>query len=116
MDFINDNGLIKYSLSKLESCLNRDVFWLLRECQDAIKTKLVYSEDYIEKNINSENKDIYNVIKKYVALHKFLKIIEKCVTARNAAGVAVNGFAYTRTTHSRGPEWPMYAVPGGAKP
>ena len=50
MDFINDNGLIKYSLSKLETCLNRDVFWLLRECQDAIKTKLVYSEDYIEKD------------------------------------------------------------------
>lgn len=49
MNFINDNGLLKYSLSKLETFLGRDVFWLLRECQDAIKSKLVYSEEYIEQ-------------------------------------------------------------------
>ena len=28
--------------------------------------KLIIKDDYIEKNINSENKDIYSVIKKYV--------------------------------------------------
>lgn len=49
MNFINDDGLLKYSLSKLETYLNRDVFWLLQECQDAIKSKLVYSDKYIEQ-------------------------------------------------------------------
>jgi 5-methylcytosine-specific restriction endonuclease McrA len=50
MNYVNDNGLLKYSLGKLETFLGRDVFWLLRECQDAIKTKLTYSEDYIEQD------------------------------------------------------------------
>ena len=50
MNFINDDGLLKYSLSKLETFLGRDVFWLLQECKDAIKSKLVYSEEYIEQN------------------------------------------------------------------
>jgi len=50
MDFVNDNGLIKYSLGKLETCLGRNVFFLLRECSDAIKVTLTYSEDYIEQD------------------------------------------------------------------
>ena len=49
MNFINDDGLIKYSLSKLETFLGRDVYWLLQECQDAIKANLTYNEDFIEQ-------------------------------------------------------------------
>ena len=49
MNVINVDGLEKYSLSKLESFLGRDIFWLLQECQDAIKAKLTYNENFIEQ-------------------------------------------------------------------
>ena len=49
MNFVNDDGLIKYSLQKLETYLGRDVFWLLQECRDAIKANLTYNEDFIEQ-------------------------------------------------------------------
>ena len=44
-----DNGVAKYSLSKLETVCQRDIFWLLREMEDATRTKLLYNEDFIEE-------------------------------------------------------------------
>ena len=49
MNFVNDNGLVKYSLSELESFLSRDVYWLLKECEGAIRKTLTFNDDYIDE-------------------------------------------------------------------
>ena len=38
----------KYCLKELEKVLQRDLFWLLRNCQDDIKKKLNFNDDYID--------------------------------------------------------------------
>lgn len=45
---IHIDGLCKYSLSELETACQRNMFWLIREMEDATKKKLTYNEDFIE--------------------------------------------------------------------
>lgn len=39
----------KYSLSKLETVLSRDIFWLLQQCQDQKGITLSFTDDFIEE-------------------------------------------------------------------
>lgn len=50
MEFVNDDGCIKYNLCELETVLQRNVPFLLRECEDALRVKLIYNDDYIEED------------------------------------------------------------------
>ena len=46
---IKADGLVKYSLSDMETACQRNMFWLLCEMKDATKKKLVYNDDFIEE-------------------------------------------------------------------
>ena len=46
---IKADGVVKYSLSDMETACQRNMFWLLREMKDATKKKLVYNDDFIEE-------------------------------------------------------------------
>lgn len=50
MEIVNDNGCMKYSLSELETVLQRNVPFLLRECEDGLHAKLTYNDDFIEES------------------------------------------------------------------
>ena len=49
MNIVNDDGVMKYSLSDLETLTQRNAFFILREMEDANNRKLVYNDDYIEE-------------------------------------------------------------------
>lgn len=40
---------MQYSLEKLRQVLNRDVFWLLRQCEDALNKKLKYDDKNMDE-------------------------------------------------------------------
>ena len=49
LQVIEVDGLRKIDLSMLETVLQRDTFWLLREMEDQMKKKLDYNDDFIEE-------------------------------------------------------------------
>lgn len=49
MNIVNDDGVMKYSLSDLETLTQRNAFFIIREMEDANNRKLVYNDDYIEE-------------------------------------------------------------------
>ena len=50
MQFVNDDGCIKFPLGELETVLQRNVQFLLRECEDGLNVKLTFNEDFIEES------------------------------------------------------------------
>lgn len=49
LQVIEADGLRKIDLSTLETVLQRDTFWLLREMEDQTKKKLDYNDDFIDE-------------------------------------------------------------------
>tara|TARA_B100000674_G_scaffold311502_1_gene258946 strand:- start:7240 stop:7776 length:537 start_codon:yes stop_codon:yes gene_type:complete len=49
IDVIEDGGVYKVSLSTLETLVQRNAFWLLREMEDSVRHKLDYNDDYLEE-------------------------------------------------------------------
>ena len=47
---VKDGGLIVYALEQLETLLQKNAYWLLKECEQAIGKTLTFSEEYIEEN------------------------------------------------------------------
>ncbi len=50
MQAINVDGYRKYSISQLETVVQRDTFWLFTEMQDATRMKLIYNDTYIDED------------------------------------------------------------------
>ena len=49
MEVVTEDGLSKITISSIETHTQKNTFWLFRECEDSIKTKLHYNDTYIEE-------------------------------------------------------------------